>query len=327
MRQKHLSLMGDEQKLKTRFRNAVKKVPFFGKAYLQRDELRALVNQLWVPAGHFYSPIPSVNELKQKEHEIFDNVPSTLPGIDLNVDRQLLWIDELRKYYKEQPFDSGPRDNLRYFFENNAFSYFDAVILYCMLRRLQPKRIIEVGSGHSSCVFLDTNELFLGNSVDCTFIEPYPELLMSLLKPGDIENIEFIPRRLEDVELSRFRSLSAGDMLFIDSSHISKTGSDVNYIIFEILPILNSGVFVHFHDIFYPFEYPREWVFQGRAWNEAYILRAFLQNNTQFTIQMFNSYLHQFHKNRIADAMPLSEKYAQQSMIKTSGQSIWLRKI
>jgi predicted O-methyltransferase YrrM len=313
--------------IKSQIRNIVKKIPLLGKAYVQRDEFRAVLNKLWEPPGHFYSPIPSVEALKLKENEIFNVFPHELPGIELNENKQLALFDELKRYYDEQPFKAQQQNGFRYHFENNAFSYFDAIILFCMIRHLKPKRIIEVGSGYSSCIFLDTNELFFGNSIECTFIEPYPELLMSLITEEDKARIEIIPKNLQDVPESRFESLNVGDILFIDSSHISKTGSDVNYIFSKILPLIKSGVYIHFHDIFYPFEYPKEWVYQGRAWNEAYLLQAFLQYNNQFKIEIFNSYLDKFYKDRILKEMPLCINYAKVSMIQTSGQSIWLKRI
>jgi hypothetical protein len=107
---------------------------------------------------------------------------------------------------------------------------------------------------------------------------------------------------------------------------VSKTHSDVNYIFFEVLPRLRSGVYVHFHDIFYPFEYPKEWVYQGRAWNEAYILRAFLQHNDRFELLFFNSFLERFHRDTIARNMPLCLRHSKHSMVPTSAQSIWLKK-
>ncbi len=85
---------------------------------------------------------------------------------------------------------------------------------------------------------------------------------------------------------------NAGDVLFIDSSHVSKMGSDVNHILFNVLPLLKSGVFIHFHDMFYPFIYPKSWTEQGRFWNETFLLRAFLQNNKDFTIQFWGNFLH-----------------------------------
>jgi hypothetical protein len=111
-----------------------------------------------------------------------------------------------------------------------------------------------------------------------------------------------------------------------DSSHVVKTHSDVNYVFFEILPRLQNGVYIHFHDIFHPFEYPKEWVYQGRAWNEAYVLRAFLQNNDRYRIEFFNSFMATFYRDLIARQMPLCLHHAAESMIPTSAQSIWLRK-
>jgi hypothetical protein len=187
-----------------------------------------------------------------------------------------------------------------------------------MMLHVKPKRIIEIGSGYSSCVSLDTNELFFHDSISCIFIEPYPELLYSLLKRSDFENIKIIAGNLQDIELHTFTQLSAGDILFIDSTHVSKVDSDVNYILFKILPVLQSGVYIHFHDIYFPFEYPKEWVYQGRAWNEAYLLRAFLQYNHDYEIVTFNSFLGCFHPETISRLMPLCAK--------NPGSSIWIRK-
>ena len=114
---------------------------------------------------------------------------------------------------------------------------------------------------------------------------------MSLLRSGDLDKHEVIPKVVQDVPLSRFDELRKNDILFIDSSHVSKTGSDVNYIFFEILPRLRSGVLIHVHDVPYPFEYGEDIVYEGRAWNEAYVLRAFLQFNRAFELLLYPSYL------------------------------------
>ncbi len=124
------------------------------------------------------------------------------------------------------------------------------------------------GSGYSSCLILDTNELFFDNAISCTFIEPYPGRLLSLLKEEDQKHYQLIQKNLQDIELTSFKELSPNDILFVDSTHVSKTNSDVNYLLFNILPSLNSGVLIHFHDIFYPFEYPKKWVYEGRAWKK-----------------------------------------------------------
>jgi hypothetical protein len=124
--------------------------------------------------------------------------------------------------------------------------------------------------------------------------------------------------RIQDVSLKEFDALEENDILFIDSTHISKINSDVNFILFEILPRLKPGVYIHFHDIFFPFEYPITWAYEGRAWNEAYLLRAFLQYNSEFRVVAMNSFLHKFHLEHLAIKMPLCTM--------NPGGSIWLRK-
>ena len=295
----------------------------FKKDLLQISELEQMKivigkYKTWVPPGHYYSPIPSLEEIKEKDNEIFENIPRELLGIDLNESLQLELFYQFKKYYDEIPFDSHQKNNLRYFFENPAYSYSDAIFLYCMIRHSQPKKIIEVGSGYSSCVTLDVNELYFDQKISCTFIEPYPDLLLSLIKDSDQEKVEIIASKLQDVELEKFAELQAGDILFIDSTHVSKVNSDVNYILFKILPYINSGVYIHFHDIFYPFEYPKHWVYEGRAWNEDYILRAFLSYNRDFKIVLFNTYLEHFYKDMFVADMPLC--------MKNLGGSLWIQK-
>jgi len=293
----------------------LKKLPYCGKIIHDREQMAHL-------PGHFYSPYPFIEEIKLKEKEIFESFSKEIPGIELNESEQLTLFNEFERYYKELPFDDKT-DGLRYFFTKDVagstpYGYPDGLILYSMIRHLQPKRIIEVGSGYSSCVTLDTNELFFNNSISCTFIEPYPQKLFSLLKEGDLNRIEVISTQLQDVPLSKFSALSAGDVLFIDSTHVSKVNSDVNYIFFEILPCLNQGVYIHFHDIFYPFEYPKKWIYSGVAWNEDYMLRAFLQYNNAFKIIFFNNFLFRFHEDKFREGMPL---------IKRRGSSCWIKKI
>lgn len=280
------------------------------------EELRAY--KRFVPPGHFYSPIPSLEEVAAREEAIFSRVPRTIPGIDLQEEQQLHLFDSFKKFYNELPFPAQPASDRRFFYDNPAYSYSDAIFLYCMIRHARPQKIIEIGSGYSSCVTLDTNELFFNNSISCTFIEPFPQLLESLLKADDKTRIEIIPQPLQNVDISLFLSLAADDILFVDSTHVAKVGSDVNYLFFEILPALPAGVYIHFHDIFYPFEYPREWIYEGRAWNENYMLRAFLEYNSAFRIVFFNTFLEHFHEARFAAEMPLC--------LNNRGGSIWLKK-
>lgn len=297
-------------------KSVLRKIPPIAALIAERDALRKA--QGFVPAGHFYSPVISVEEMTRDEGRIFAKAPRTVAGIDLNESGQLETLAKFEEMYSSIDFPASKSSTHRYYYENPAYSYSDAIFLHCMMRHLKPRRIIEVGSGYSSCAMLDTSERHLGRSVQFTFIEPYPDLLKSLIRTDDQNSTEIVESRLQDIPVTLFQQLSAGDILFIDSTHVSKTGSDVNYLLFDVLPVLSDGVYVHIHDIFYPFEYPKDWVFGGRSWNEIYALRAFLQFNTRFTIEMMNTYLEHFHPQRFAERMPLC--------LKNSGGSIWLRK-
>jgi hypothetical protein len=294
----------------------IKKLPIIGEIISELEKLRQECG--FVPPGHYFSPIPSLEEIRQDETKIFGNTPYNFSGIELCELDQLKLLEDFCQYYEMMPFQAHKVQGLRYFFENSAYSYSDAILLYCMIRHLKPENIIEIGSGFSSCVTLDTNELFFDNSIKTTFIEPYPELLISLITENDKNNINIIPQRLQYVNSNIFEALKANDILFIDSTHVSKINSDVNRIFFEILPSLSSGVYIHFHDIFYPFEYPMEWVYGGRSWNEMYILRAFLQYNKEFSIVLMNTFMEHFHTLFFQEKMPLC--------LKNPGGSLWIRK-
>jgi len=272
----------------------------------------------FVPPGHFYSPIVGVDEVRRDAQRIFDRSKTALGGIDMNEEAQLELLAHFEALYPSIDFPATPSPGHRFHYENPAYSYSDAIMLHCMLRHFRPRRIIEVGSGYSSCVILDTRERHLGGQLDVTLVEPYPELVLRLLRPDDRQSIEIVPVRVQDVPLERFRQLQAGDFLFIDSTHVSKTGSDVNFLVFDVLPALNPGVHVHFHDFFYPFEYPQEWVMAGRSWNEQYLLRGFLQYNAAFSITLMNTWLQGLYRERIAARMPLC--------LRNTGGSLWIRK-
>jgi predicted O-methyltransferase YrrM len=282
------------------------------------EQLRAAAAASFVEPGHFYSPIPSLPYVREHADRIFREPSRTLPGVDLREREQLALLDVLQPYYDTLRFPKHKAAGFRYFYENPAYGYSDAIFLHCMIRHLRPRRIIEVGSGYSSCVTLDTNDRYFRGEIVCTFVEPYPQLLESLLAPGDLDSIEIIPRDTQTVSLETFDRLGENDILFIDSTHVSKVGSDVNYLFFEVLPRLAPGVYVHVHDVFRDFEYPAEWVYEGRAWTEAYMLRNFLAFNSAFEIVLFNTFLEHFHAARFRERMPLC--------LENTGGSIWLRR-
>lgn len=256
------------------------------------------------PLGHYYSPIGDLRLVRARESQVFAS-PSSLPGIDLDATGQLELARRIAGFCAEQPFGDQPGDGLRYGFANDFYSYGDALVLYGMLRELRPSRYVEIGSGWSSALVLDTIDRHLAGVTSCTFVEPYPDRLHALLTEQDWSRAEVLTQPLETLPDSFFDGLAAGDILFVDSTHVSRVGSDVNRLFFEVFPRLAPGVHVHVHDIFYPFEYPRQWVYEGRWWNEAYLLRAFLTHNSRARIRFFNSYLAQHHLAEMSELLPL----------------------
>lgn len=280
------------------------------------------------PAGHYYSPIPSQDEIRaysrskaiqdlSGKSEI-DPVHVDLSDVDLNHDRQFELLKIFSSYYEEVPFPEKKQPGQRYYYDQSYFCYSDAIFLCCFLRFLQPKKVVEVGSGFSSAVLLDSSDEFLEQSPDITFIEPYPDRLKSILRQDDYEKVIVREEIVQSVPLDVFTSLESGDLLFIDSSHVVKCGNDLHFLFFDVLPHLAPGVVVHFHDIFYPFEYPKEWMDEGRFWNEDYFLRAFLAYNSQWSIQFFNTYVATAFKEELQNKMPLC--------LKNTGGSIYLQK-
>ncbi len=270
----------------------------------------------WAP-GHYYSPLPDLEEVQAYEKTLDPWCPE-IPGVDLNERAQLQLLAEFEKLYAEQPFTDEKTEGRRYYFKNDFFSYSDAIVLYSMMRHFRPRRIIEIGSGFSSCAMLDINDLFFEGKIECLFIEPYPKHLFNRMSEEEVKRLNILKQKLQSVDPAVFDSLEKGDILFVDSSHVLKAGSDVTALFFRILPRLKSGVLVHFHDVMWPFEYFPKWLHEGYGWNEAYGLRAFLQYNQAFKIIFFNTYLEQFHEKRFSEQMPLC--------LKDKGGSIWLEK-
>jgi hypothetical protein len=270
----------------------------------------------YVPAGHYHSPIPSLADIAEAGRRIRTE---PLPGVDLNEAGQLRLLEELAAYYPSMPFTDEAAPGFRYRFNNPSYSYGDGILLYAMLRHVRPRRVIEVGSGYTSALTLDTNERFLDGHVDIWFIDPHPDLLLSLISEEDRRRSHILPSRLQEVDLELFDTLGAGDILLVDSTHVSKFNSDVNHLFFEIVPRLAPGTIVHLHDIFPGFEYPVDWLLQGRAWNEQYVLRAFLTFNTSFKVRLFGSDIMRRHPAWFREHMPLC--------LKNPGGAFWMERV
>jgi hypothetical protein len=191
-----------------------------------------------------------------------------------------------------------------FWIENGMFVGVDAEVLYSVIRHFRPRRIIEIGCGLStilSSLAIDKNRTDDPSYVcELIGVEPYPNHDV-LAKCNNLSRL--IDRPVQDVPMSEFLQLGKSDILFIDSSHVSKIGSDVNYNILEVIPRLRPGVLVHLHDIAIPFEYPKRWVKDLRIfWNEQYVFHAFLSFNSDYEIVWAGSWMHWKHPDKLAAA-------------------------
>lgn len=238
-----------------------------------------------VTANHFYQPIPDTSNLPVSLWQ----QKSALNGINMNAEQQLQLLREaFSNFYEEyrQFPKQKTKDPTKFYFNNGAFGGTDALVLYCMVRHFKPNLVVEVGSGYSTLVTLEAARINENTRLVC--VDPYPA---PFLEPRRLGIQELHPHKVQDVNLDVFRRLESGDILFIDTSHVVKIGSDVNYLFLNVLPLLKPGVIVHIHDIFFPNDYPREWVIDQKIfWNEQYLLQAFLMYNSAFDVLFCNSY-------------------------------------
>ena len=312
--------------MSSRFSSFLRLLPFYRGLQKENERLRADLAKLraaqadWArffPPGHFYSPLPSHEEVAEAFARGGFGPP--FPAIELNEAGQIARLERFAAWYPEQPFPEKPTPGARYYLENPSYGHFDVIMLYSMLREARPRRIIEVGSGFSSAAMLDLNERVLGGGVQFTFIDPDMSRLRPLLRAADEKRATLIEKRVQEVPLEVFATLGENDVLFIDSSHVSKIGSDVNRLYLDVLPVLAPGVLIHIHDVAGNLEYPREWLDEGRAWNEQYLLRAFLMNNHAYRIELFTGWLFNTRHGWFREHMPMCAR--------GGGGQIWLRKL
>jgi hypothetical protein len=250
---------------------------------------------------HFYSPIPNTAHLG-------DNIwqrESGLVGVDMNDEMQLHLVSEVFPQFRDEyeGLLSGPsEDQARFYFGNGFFDGTDALVLYCMLRHLKPRRVIEVGAGFSTR--LAAQAALVNGSTELVCVDPFPDPVLQDGIPG---LTTLISSRVEELPLDPFLDLREDDVLFIDSSHVARTGGDVTFLFLEVLPRLHPGVVVQVHDVFVPFEYRRDWVVDTlRFWNEQYVLQAFLAFNSAFRVLLANSYLHARYPDVLPHTFPTS---------------------
>jgi hypothetical protein len=274
--------------------------------------------QTFFPPGHFHSPIVNPNELDEYFSRSVKTEHNKIPGINLDLSAMKSFWDSNCDLFRQAIFPTDKSEAGRFYYNGSPFPFGDAITLFAMLGSIRPKKIIEIGSGFSTACMLDSAERLDLHELHFVCVEPFPERLKRLLRPGDNQRITIIETCLQRVPLSQVIDLSKDDFLFIDSTHVLKTGSDVHYELFEILPALPSGVMIHVHDCPYPFEYPRDWIFRDNySWNEAYALRAFLMYNVRFEIVFWGSLFKQKFPRNVEEVNP--------QFAMNPGTSIWLK--
>ncbi len=252
---------------------------------------------------HYYEPFPNPQRVSG---------PRRLPGIEWNLPAQWVlvdsfaWMDEIRLL--------AQRNIAGRFFDahNPNFCGGDADILYSLVRKLRPRTIVEIGSGYSTLVAVHAVQQNAAEGNPCKHIcvEPY--------EMGWLESIgvEVLRAPVEAIAVEFFEALASGDLLFIDSSHVVRAGGDVNYLILEVLPTLAPGVTVHFHDIFSPADYPRQWTDEkALLWAEQYLLEAFLSENRDWEIVLAANCLCHQDRTRLSKRLPLMESDAEPGSI------------
>lgn len=265
---------------------------------------------------HYYEPLFDGSELRYSL-----NKDRKLPGINLNIKKQLSFLSgfnyecELLKLPIEKEY------NEKFFYNNGAFESGDAEILYSIIRYFKPKKIIEIGSGNSTLMAIEA--IRANENEDYEYkckhicIEPYE---MPWLEKT---TAEIIREKVENVNIDLFMSLNENDILFIDSSHVIRPQGDVLFELLEILPVLNKGVLVHFHDIFTPKDYSENHIMNDvKMWNEQYLLEAFMCHNNKFEIVAALNYLIHNHHGEIIKKCPILK-----SQIGREPGSFWIRKI
>jgi methyltransferase family protein len=258
---------------------------------------------------HFYLPFPDVETLP----ESLWNGPRQMYGVDLRLKAAGELLESLRSGVEELVRAGVPIDN-------GSYESGDAETLYAMLRHLRPRRLIELGSGASTHLISLAHSANARDGAAFTFegFDPYPGWHPMGTAPGFVTH----PVAAEALDAETVASLAAGDVLFVDTTHTVKTGGDVVHIVRDMLPRIKPGVYVHFHDIFLPYEYPRPWVIDHRrAWAEQYLLEAFLAFNLEFEVVLPLHALWRLAPARTTSAIP-----SLAGQVGTGPGAFWIRR-
>jgi hypothetical protein len=289
------------------------------------------------PISNMYSPLPEISHLKHNINRWCK--PSEMIGVEYDIESMKEFLNNLEKKYSDEykTFNIYKEYDAKEY--GVGFTKMDAMLLYYMVRDIKPSRYIEVGSGLSTkyCTLAAKQNAEMGKPVKITCIEPYPyEMLYT------IPQIEIIAKEVQDVELSVFEELGPGDILFIDTSHIVKLDGDVPFLFLEVVPRLKKGVFIHVHDIPFPYNvpYPEDFYIFGRKlpkywpwfFTEAMLLQAFLSYNDVFkiltSIPLIRYHDENFLSKKISGYTRLSDySIENQQLSGFPPCSIWIEKV
>ena len=240
--------------------------------------------------NHFYSNIPDVRYLRKNDNWL---KPLSMTGIEMNsADEQIKVVQTICgiENMDQLPLKSIHWKAIEENGEDGGFGPVESEFLHCFIKYYQPKKIIQVGCGVSTSVIL-TAAKEINHNIQIICVEPYPTAY--LIQKNKTKEIELIVKKAQETETDLYKDLQAGDLLFIDSTHTVKPGSEVNFLVFEILPQLSKGVYVHFHDIYFPYDYGRNILSRDIFfWLENSLLYAFLIGNKKFRIMICLSMLH-----------------------------------
>ncbi|HZO58588.1 MAG TPA: class I SAM-dependent methyltransferase [Solirubrobacterales bacterium] len=278
--------------------------------------------KLWCLPTHYYSPIqdPSLLEEPSERARIWPADPHPMPGIDWREDAQVELCSEVFASQQPMEFPTGaPAGGPEYARRSPRYPAVDAWVLQAFLRHLRPARVVEVGAGYSSLVTARVNREYLDDEVRFTAIDPYP---LEFLEAGVPGLTELRKERVQDTPLEVFEQLDEHDVLFVDTSHTVKTGGDVPWIFNQILPRLRPGVVVHLHDIFLPWDYPEDWVFQGKGWNEQYLAQSFLTWSSAFEVLFGTYWMIRRHWDVLLRAFPQMVPDDQRD-----SSALWIRRV
>lgn len=278
--------------------------------------------KIHVTPVHFYSGLPTVGELaRNKEHWA---ARSSLPGIEMDADAQVRFLEEHCLPYQGEYAGLGHYAAAVKTNGDVGYGEIESQALHGIIRSLAPARVVQVGCGVATHCMLAASRLNeTPTAIHC--IEPYPNEGLK----GCAE-VELVPKPVQAVPPEYFAKLERGDILFVDSTHVVQVGSDVNYIVLEILPRLAPGVLVHFHDIYLPYDYPRRFLEQLAFPLETSLVRAFMINNPAVRVLACMSLLHYDRTDALRRIFPDYEPQESEDGLATGGggrhfpSSLWL---